>query len=616
MITDIYNQALAGDSLKHATDQEIFQCADYYLNDTKYIFTNNVAEMIKNPGKYAAERRILQEASKRIKPGEDNPYANVAREKFTVIINELPRGMQGLIFLNDIGEFEKVVAYCKKIPPKQEYQSWFNTPQSKEILRELKEKLTQDVYVATKKLALRELWETPGFKDLPKDVREQLIEQQAYVTRLQYDLEFTDTITGKEATDKLEKYSSALKNNIKDAMSHYKTLGDKGQKEFDSIKENITAVEKQIRQQVLKQQTVGDTAPTTLAKLAAGLGGIAWLTGFGIPAVAAAFAAKGGYESYSARTKIPVIEKELNESENLLKSDFVFIKNLDATFQIGTNAPIDSINVQTQSLFADVKETAMATLMEQTKDYVEEGEKRLNAINNKANEAADTGIWAYRVMLRIGIGTLVLVSIGVIVAFPPIWPAVIVINLIVGASLAVLHNKINKAQPKLITEQAIPNKKFNETIAWLNNASPGLWGKLEDHYNSRIQSIERSMQPSEKSPSAEDIEKISESLKELNAQWLSLKSVADNPKLFSNAIEQYLRGTYIIERDKYVELAKKRKDYDLSKEKQTLVFNNADFKMLYDNEKQELLKLKGLKENVAGIKDIPWVPQETKSLKS
>ena len=76
------------------------------------------------------------------------------------------------------------------------------------------EDLAEEVDIASKSNASKILSTRPGFNGLPKEFKNKLIEQQAFIHKLLYDLSFTDDMQKAAAIENLKSYGKLLEDNL------------------------------------------------------------------------------------------------------------------------------------------------------------------------------------------------------------------------------------------------------------------------------------------------------------------------------------------------------------------------------------------------------------------
>jgi hypothetical protein len=201
---------LALPTLGSQSKEDIYSHADKIIAITECINNDTPKDQLWPAWKLLAKARDLafqDQKSMREK------YGIGARRFFMTLISILPAGLQGVKFLYDARDFDRADYYLNEA-----FMSAIADDQS-EFMNLLSD-LADEVEIASKNIVKSVFAEIPRFNRLAKNVKNGLVEQQAYVNRLRYDISYAGSGVDKNTVAKLKQLSDTLEKNIVEVIKN------------------------------------------------------------------------------------------------------------------------------------------------------------------------------------------------------------------------------------------------------------------------------------------------------------------------------------------------------------------------------------------------------------
>jgi hypothetical protein len=555
-------------------------------------------EATKNPKTPTDELRKLSE--------ENDKYFKGAKHVFSVLSDKGPSGLQGAKFLYDQRMYEQAEYYLNRAV----------------IDQPLIDKLTAEVNAVCEKQALGVLSAIPNFKQLPQEVRDQLVTQQAFLTKFTFDLDSVPDSMREQEFAKLQKYKERLRDNIKNVIANYKDPASVTQ-QFAKLKAEIDHESNEIRRRWFSVQFSNNFK----VSMGAGLG-IAWVVGAGTPIGAAIGLAisniVSNLEVSAGNLQIPVVEADTALLNEVAPEDYNFIKRTAAAWQQ------DSIEKSAS------EPVAIKTFKEQVTDKVQQKKQEMK---DKIKAAADDS-WkenldpvlenlnakGTRLYLYV-VGFITVVLVALVVALPVAWPVVAVaaglgaigfgylyaqkaknpsepLDHELGGLVDATYDAIEPVRAKISRAFTVvlvnPLQNFARSFMNLFTPSPSsrimkfttaetentsafafspeamknlqkmsphfgvqLGRDLVAHFERRAAEIQRMIDEvrseTTSAYTASAMGEINSKLDMLETDWASIKDAAKSPETFLQEVEQYLEKTFKIEQNEYLQAAKVRK---------------------------------------------------------
>lgn len=297
----------------------------------------------------------------------------------------------------------------------------------------------------------------------------------------------------------------------------------------------------------------------------------------------------------------PGLEEKKQQSQDMLPEDYKFIDAADALFGLNDDTlkfrewkkgkTIDINNMQPEDItFYNLRTTAQKKISSEV----------------IAHPSVDKGKRALRIVAAVGAVILAIVSVALIITFPPSLPFVIgadVVLALAGGSLmyfsrdplpavakrsnSVFANVIERIADFLAPK---PKPQFDmpdSSKDFLKNLDPDLVNLLKEHFEGRADSIKQQLEGAPINQAQFNKGNIKQDLDELSEDWQQILSIANiasknqDQTQFVVAIKGYLKDSYTaVERPQYIELAKRKKIlWDNERQREDLGFNDEKIRI-------------------------------------
>ncbi len=240
---------------------------------------------------------------------EYEKYVRGAKEYLEIFSLLLPPRLQGLQLLYADRDFDRVEYYLQEVFSKNILT---NDAQYLELLVDLASE-TQDTAL---RVAAKELQQITGFSTLEHNVATLLVQQQAYLILLRFDVSFLHGYIADADIKKIQSYLQDLDEHIRAACINPTSISTL-QAEFDKIKLQIDAQAKIIQQMLLPNSAT--SVPVQL-ELGSGLG-LGWLYGV----------KRSSYQLHGADHFAP--QDKVSLADNIDAGDYKFILAEDTFWQ-------------------------------------------------------------------------------------------------------------------------------------------------------------------------------------------------------------------------------------------------------------------------------------------
>lgn len=372
---------------------------------------------------------------------ENDKFYNGAKYVFNTLVDKGPSGLQGAKFLYDRRMFEDAEWYLNRAVVDQK----------------LIDKLTNQVNDICRNLAMASLQSMLNFNRLPLDVQEQLINQQAFITKYSFDLEAIPPTMHDAAYQKLQSYKELFRSNISNVIANYRSETDVNA-QFLKIQKQIDDESAVIRQHWFKKQLKDNLT----VSLGSGLG-IAWLIGAGsMPiGVAVGLAINSQLSTFDVsenNLQIPSVEEKAVLLNQVDPQDYEFIQRTKAEW--GTVKPISETDTPVQ--FKSAIEQASEKIQDATDSVKSQIKQKADAAWKEHVDPIVTDANSKAVSLYGGIiGVSLIILAVLVVALPAAWPVYAIVA--GGAFIGFSYLLAKKAQN--------PHKQYGTFLAPLVNAT-------------------------------------------------------------------------------------------------------------------------------------------------
>lgn len=273
---------------------------------------------------------------------EYEKYVRGAKKYLEIFSLLLPPGLQGLQLLYADRDFDRVEYYLQEVFSKNILT---NDAQYLELLVDLSSEI-QDTAL---RVAAKELQQITGFNTLKHNVSILLVQQQAYLILLKFDVSFLQGYIADADIKKIQSYLQDLDESIRASFINPSSISAL-QAEFDKIKLQIDAQAKIIQQMLLPNSAAN--VPVQL-ELGRGLG-LGWLYGV----------KRSSYQLHGADHFAP--QDKVSLADNIDAGDYKFILAEDNFWQ-GSIKPWHG-TVSKSNIFTDVVKAVRGLFMSEVDD--------------------------------------------------------------------------------------------------------------------------------------------------------------------------------------------------------------------------------------------------------